>query len=231
MVPEKVQSEVLTIMFIDLVGYTKTTGKLKREDISGLHDVFDDICASVFNKYEGSVIKKMGDAFLATFKSPTNAVLCGVELQNDFARYNHSYKLTNPLMIRVALHGGEVVLRKGDIYGDAVNTAARIEGIVKAGDVVFSEAVYHSMNKNEIPYLYIGEKMFRGLKRPIKLFKVKRMYDEILRRRRKMWRSFRRRVRTVILTVILLALLAAFIYGLYWYVNHYLGVDIFEELF
>ncbi|MBU0459371.1 MAG: adenylate/guanylate cyclase domain-containing protein [Nanoarchaeota archaeon] len=223
MTPEKVESEVLTIMFVDLVGYTKTTGKLKREDISGLHDVFDSICASVFDKYSGNVIKKMGDAFLVTFKSPTNAVLCGVELQNDFKRYNKQYKLKNPLSIRVALHGGEVVLRKGDIYGDAVNTAARIESIVKAGDVVFSEAVYHSMNKNEIPYLYLGAKKFKGVRRPIKIFKVKRMYDEILRRRKKFAKSVKRKIRNLIVTVLLLVFLGAVVYGIYWYLQNNSG--------
>ena len=221
MVPEKVQSEVLTIMFVDLVGYTKTTGKLKREDISGLHDVFDSICHPAFKKYDGSVIKKIGDAFLVTFKSPTDAVLCGVELQNDFKNYNSHYKLKNPLAIRVALHGGEVVLREGDVYGDAVNTAARIEGIVKSGDVVFSEAVYHSMNKNEIPYLYLGQRRFKGVKRPIKVFKVKRMYDEILRKRRKFARKVKRRIKSFIFMLLILAVIAALIYGGYWYLQKY----------
>ncbi|HLC81885.1 MAG TPA: adenylate/guanylate cyclase domain-containing protein [Candidatus Nanoarchaeia archaeon] len=216
---KKIHSEVLTIMFIDLVGYTKTTTKLKREDISGLHDVFDTICAGVFDKYEGDVIKKMGDAFLVTFKSPTNALLAGVELQNDFKRYNQQYKLKNPLQIRVALHSGEVVIRDNDIYCDAVNTTSRIEGIVKAGDVVFSEAVYNNMNKNEIPFIFLGEKMFRGIRRPLKIFKVKRMYDEIIRKRKLLVSKVKRKVRNFVFIVVLFAAIAAIAYGVYWYLS------------
>ena len=219
MVPKKVQSEVLTIMFVDLVGYTKTTGKLNREDISGLHDVFDTICAGVFDKYEGNVVKKMGDAFLTTFKSPTNALLAGVELQNDFKRYNQHYKLKNPLRIRVALHSGEVVIRSGDVYGDAVNTTSRIEGIVKAGDVIFSEAVYNNMNKNEIPFLFVGEKKLKGVRRPIKIFKIKRMYDEIIRKRKRTVRRVKRKVFNLVFTIILFVIIAVLIYGAYWYLN------------
>tara|TARA_Y100000310_G_C20514806_1_gene730647 strand:+ start:64 stop:702 length:639 start_codon:yes stop_codon:yes gene_type:complete len=207
-------------MFVDLVGYTKTTGKLKREDISGLHDVFDTICAGVFDKYEGEVVKKMGDAFLATFKSPTNALLAGVELQNDFKRYNQHYKLKNPLKIRVALHSGEVVIRNGDIYGDAVNTTSRIEGIVKAGDVIFSEAVYNNMNKNEIPFLFVGEKRFKGVKRPVKIFKIKKVYDEIIRKKKKTARKVKRKVKGLFLVVLLFAIIAAVVYGVYWYLTN-----------
>ena len=217
MVPKKVHSEVLTIMFVDLVGYTKTSAKLKREDISGLHDVFDTICAGVFDKYEGNVVKKMGDAFLVTFKSPTNALLAGVELQNDFKRYNTHYKLKNPLKIRVALHSGEVVIRDGDVYGDAVNTTSRIEGIVKAGDVIFSEAVYNNMNKNEIPFIFVGEKKFKGVRRLVKIFKIKRVYDEIIRKRRKFAKGVKRRLKNFIFVMILFTIIAIVVYLVWWY--------------
>jgi len=221
---KKIHSEVLTIMFVDLVGYTKTTTRLKREDISGLHDVFDTICAGVFDKYEGNVIKKMGDAFLVTFKSPTNALLAGVEFQNDFKRYNQHYKLKIPLQIRVALHSGEVIIRDNDIYGDAVNTTSRIEGIVKAGDVVFSEAVYNNMNKNEIPFLFLGEKMFRGIRRPLKIFKVKHEYDEIVRKRKLLVKKVKRKMSTFVFIVVLFLVIAAIVYGVYWYLLNYSGL-------
>ena len=213
----KVHSEVLTIMFVDLVGYTKTTSKLSRESLSGLHDVFDTICVGVFDKYGGYVVKKIGDAFLVTFRSPTNALLAGVELQNDFKKYNQHYKLKKPLKIRVALHSGEVVIKDNDIYGDAVNTTSRIEAIVKPGDIIFSEAVYNNMNKNEIPFLFVGEKKFKGVRRPIKIFKIKRVYDEIIRKRKKRVRQVKRKVKSIIIGLFFFAIIVAIIYAVYWY--------------
>ncbi len=175
-------SEILTVMFTDIVEYSKTTAQLSRNEFEELHNMFDSISLPIFDKYAGKVVKKIGDAFLVTFKSPTNAVLCGIELQNAFDRFNKHAK--RPIKIRVALHTGEVIIRNEDIYGDAVNATARIESITPAGQIVFSEAVFSAMNKKEVPYIHLGLKKLKGIKYPIRLFKVKSMYDEILRRRR-----------------------------------------------
>lgn len=178
----KPHSEVLTVMFIDIVGYTKTTVQLSREEFTELHDIFDSFSIPIFEKYGGTVIKKIGDAFLTTFRSPTDAVLCGIELQRAFDQYNkHAHR---PIKIRVAIHTGEVIIRNDDVYGEAVNTASRIESTAKAGHIVFSEAVFSAMNKKEIPYIHLGPHTFKGIKYPIRLFRVKSYYDEILRRRR-----------------------------------------------
>ena len=165
-------------MFIDIVDYTKTTTHLDRNSFNNLHDTFDSICYSLFKKHEGKIIKKIGDAFLVTFKSATEAVLCGVSLQNSFQMYNKQHKKQNPINVRVALHSGEVLHRNGDIYGDVVNTAARVESITKANHVVFSETVYTAMNKNEIDSMYLGPKKLKGLKSPLKLFRIKTKKDK-----------------------------------------------------
>ncbi len=205
-------SEVLTVMFIDIVGYTKTTAQLSREEFAQLHDTFDNISLPIFAKYSGKVIKKIGDAFLITFRSPTNAVLCGTELQNAFDQHNKRAK--RPLRIRVAIHTGEVIIRNDDVYGEAVNNAARIEGVAEANHIVFSEAVFSAMNKREVPYIHIGLKKLKGMKYPIRLFRVKSGYDEILRRRRMILRFFER--------IILLGLVVLIAYLIFKYLLPYL---------
>ncbi|MBU0456682.1 MAG: adenylate/guanylate cyclase domain-containing protein [Nanoarchaeota archaeon] len=212
--------EVLTIMFIDIVGYTKTTARLSREKFNELHDIFDELSIPVFRNYDGKIIKKIGDAFLVSFKSPTNAVLCGMELQNTFQKYSKGKKSKDELMIRVALHTGEVSIRKNDIYGDAVNIAARLEGIAKAGEIVFSEAVYSAMNKNETQYIHLGLRKLRGLKRPIRIFKVKSHFDEVLRKRaerRRFWKKLKRRVRFLFIKIIFLGIVGFIIWILLKY--------------
>jgi class 3 adenylate cyclase len=210
MVREK--AEILTMMFIDIVGYTKTTSELKRDTFHQLHDVFDSISLSVFKTFSGKVINKVGDAYLATFRSATDAVLCGIELQKQFKDYNKEYKPAKKINIRVALHTGEVVARGKDIFGDAVNTAARIEGIAKSGDVVFSETVYHAMNKNEIQYTYIGQKRLKGLKRPLKLFRVKKRFDSIKKGKRKASNFFKKMISRIIIIAIIMGLIYALMY-------------------
>lgn len=211
-------SEVLTVMFIDIVGYTSTTARLTREEFSDLHDLFDNIALPIFKVHGGKVIKKIGDAFLVTFKSPTNSVICGKELQNAFESYSkHSQK---PLRIRVAIHTGEVLIKNADVYGDAVNTAARIEKIARPGDIVMSEQTYSAMNQNEIEVLPLGPKKFKGLKHPIKLFRVKSSWDEILRRRRIIKRFI---LRTVLIIVLAFVVFITLTY-LFPQISEFLGI-------
>ncbi len=179
----EVNSEIMVIMFIDVAGYTKMTTRLPREEFDKFHEIFDNISIPLFQKYNGRVVKKIGDAFMVIFKSATDAVLCGMELQNTFMRNNKERSLRFPINIRVALHMGEVLNRHDDIYGDAVNTTARIEGVAKEGHIVFSETVFSAMNKTEIPFVYLGAFRMKGLKYPIKLFRVKGSFEDVLKRR------------------------------------------------
>ncbi len=223
----RVTSEILTIMFIDIVGYTKVTSNLNRDLFNEMHDVFDSISLPLFQKYSGNVLKKMGDAFLITFKSPTDAVLCGMELQDAFDRYNASRKGKYPLKIRVAIHTGEVLLRGGDVYGDAVNITSRLENVAGPGEIVFSEALFMAMNKNEVPYVHLGVKKLRGTKYPVRVFRVKGHYDKILRRK-KIVKQRMRRVKRFFLMLTLFMFLGIMIALALWYV--WVNTDLLKGL-
>ncbi len=171
-----VKSKTLTIMFIDLVGYTVKTQQLTRDEFHKLHDLFDDIAKSTLKKYHGNMVKKIGDAFLFHFESPTDAVHCGVELQKRFHSYNEDHK-ENPLSIRVALDQGEVIMRDGDVYGSSVNLASRIEGITPANHICFSKSVEYAMNKSEIHYMDMGYHEFKGFDEPKQVFRVTWDYE------------------------------------------------------
>ena len=166
-------------MFVDLVEYTQRTTQLKREEFNRLHDTFDRLTKPVLHQHQGTIIKKIGDAFLVTFESPTNAVLCGMKLQERFEEYNeqqHKQQEENekkPLQIRVALDSGEVLIRDNDVYGDPVNIAARVEGITEPGEVYFTEAVYRSINKNEISAIDLGSHELKGVSEPVNIYRVR----------------------------------------------------------
>jgi len=169
-------SKTLTIMFIDLVEYTTKTQTLTREEFHHLHDLFDDITKTTLKKFKGKIVKKIGDAYLFYFESPTDAVHCGVELQKRFHAYNEEH-LENPINIRASLDQGEVIMRDGDIYGSSVNLASRIESITPPKHIYFSEAVQDAMNKNEIPYMDMGYHEFKGFDEPKRVFRVTWDYE------------------------------------------------------
>lgn len=211
---KKVHSEIATVMFVDLVEYTKTTARLTREHFDQLLNAFETIPAPIFERYGGTVVKKIGDAFLVTFRSPTDAVLCGIALQREFRKYNLKYRLRHPLRIRVAIHMGEVLHRGGDVYGDAVNTASRIESIAEAGQVVFSDAVFSSMNKNEVPYIHLGLKDLKGVNYPVRLWRVRTHQDEVRQRKEQFKRLVSQLIVIGFITLLLIVLLRVF--WLYW---------------
>jgi hypothetical protein len=117
-------------------------------------------------------VKTIGDALLITFESPTNAVLCGIAMQERLRVHNEEQPEEEQLMIRVAINSGEVQIREGDVFGEAVNITARIEGITDAGEIYFTESVYLAMNKSEVPTSEVGEKRLKGIPESIKVYKV-----------------------------------------------------------
>ena len=201
---------MLTIMFLDIAGYTKTSGKLNLDTLDKLHHIFDTLVINTVEQNHGEIIKKIGDAFLITFKTATSAIHCGIKLQRAFEDYNKNHP-NSPLKIRVAVHTGEVLFRGKDIYGPAVNTASRIEGITKPGDIIFSGSVYSIMDKNDIPpYIHLGTKKFRGVGKPVRMFKIKNRRD-IIRERKK---RVRRALRKIFRWIIILGIIAGIIYGI-----------------
>jgi class 3 adenylate cyclase len=163
-------------MFIDLVGYTSRSSQLGRDELNALHDRFDGLVKPVFSAHDGNIVKKIGDAFLVTFDSPTNALHCGIKLQEKFGAHN---QISNdPLSIRVALDNGDVLIRDNDVYGDAVNIASRVESSTAPGHVYFTESVAHAMNKNEFNFVDVGIGHFKGVPNPIRMFRIKPEHEK-----------------------------------------------------
>lgn len=221
--PKKTTSEILTVMFTDLVGYTETTEHLNRELINDMHDTFDSLSLPIFKRFNGKVVKKIGDSFLATFKSPTDAVLCGSELQNAFERYNDDARPQYPLRIKIAIHTGEVIVRERDVYGDAVNIAARMMQVSGPSEIVFSKALFLAMNKNEVPSISLGLKRFKGVEHPVHVFRVKGHYDKNLRLKKLKTRRSRK-IKNFFLTLLMLGLIISIVIVTSWFLVNYLGI-------
>jgi len=131
-----------------------------------------DLLLPVIIDRGGKLIKTIGDAFLVTFESPTDAVLAGMALQNTLRKHNSGTPAKSWIEIRVAINTGEVILEEGDVYGEAVNIASRIEGIAEPNEIYFTESTYLSMNKSEVPSAEIGYRLLRGIPERIKIYKV-----------------------------------------------------------
>ncbi len=165
-------SRNLTIMFTDIKGFTQRVSEGSREDLTDLRSAHDRLLVPIFEHFEGLIVKTIGDAFLVTFESPTDAVMCGLAVQEALRQYNIILAGNKKLEVRVAINSGEVETSDNDVLGEPVNIAARLEGVAEPGEVYFTEAVYLSMNRSEAPSSEIGERTFKGIPYPIKVYKA-----------------------------------------------------------
>ncbi|MDD2716176.1 MAG: adenylate/guanylate cyclase domain-containing protein [Candidatus Wallbacteria bacterium] len=167
-------SKVLTIMFTDIKGFTEKTSGSSRENLHQLLESHEKLLLPVVSRFHGTLIKTIGDALLISFESPTDAILCGIMIQETLAGYNTNRLEKDKIFVRVSMSSGEVEIRDNDVFGEAVNLASRLEGITDPGEVYFTESVYLAMNKSEVPTCEVGFRVFKGIPEQVKVFRVLR---------------------------------------------------------
>jgi class 3 adenylate cyclase len=165
-------SRVLTVMFTDIKGFTERTSKSSRAELDHILEEHEHLLMPLIPEFEGRLIKTVGDALMIVFDSPTNAVLCGIMMQERLHERNKDLPEGERLEVRVAINTGEMLEREGDVFGEAVNIAARIEGITEASEIYFTESVYLAMNKAEVPSSELGLRRLKGVPEPIKIYRV-----------------------------------------------------------
>jgi serine/threonine-protein kinase len=173
-----VRTENLAVVFTDIVGYTARTGRQSREQNARMLAEHDRLLLPLVRAFGGRRVKSIGDALMLTFRSPTDSVLCGMAMQDRLAQHNASLPESERLVIRVAISLGEVRLERGDVFGEPVNVAARVEHETPPGEVWLTDAVQLSMNRAEVPLVEIGTRELRGISQPVRIYRVQRAETE-----------------------------------------------------
>lgn len=162
----------LTVMFTDIAGYTERTSQQSREEAARWLALHDSLLQPLIRAFRGKLVKTIGDALLVTFTSPTDAVLCGTAIQDRLTQHNQSAPPDDRIHVRVVLSAGEVRVHKGDVLGEPVNLASRLEKLAAPGQVLFSDAVYATMNAAEVKVEAIGEHTFKGIRRSVLVYRA-----------------------------------------------------------
>lgn len=159
------------IWFADIAGFTRLSGH--DEDAAlALVEELQALAAPLIEAHGGRLVKFVGDAVLATFESTDGAVRSGLELQKAFAASEIVNRHSSGL--RIGVHVGEIVeAADGDVYGDGVNVASRIQSVARSGAVVASEsAARHLENRSDFVSRSLGSHEFKGVRRPVEVFAV-----------------------------------------------------------
>jgi adenylate cyclase len=159
-------------MFTDMAGYT-ALGQ-KNESLSlALAEEQRKLLRPVFNRHNGREIKTMGDAFLVEFSNALDAVRCAYDVQRTSREFNISQPNDQRIILRIGLHLGDVVESKGDISGDAVNIASRIQSLSEDGGVSLTKQVYDQIqNKFDLPLKSLGSKSLKNVSAPLEVYKI-----------------------------------------------------------
>lgn len=171
----KVKSQNLSIMLTDIQGYSKTLAEFSRGETVDLIRRHNRLMKPVIDFYRGKIIKSIGDSFLCTFNSATDAVICAIIIQLLLREYNQ--KLENKeqeLHLRVVINSGDVSIEDNDIFGTAVNVTSRMEKLdcFPGGSIGISESTYLLMDKGEIYAEKVGLKTLKDIPDPINVFRV-----------------------------------------------------------
>src|SRR6266576_2489278 len=134
------QRKLAAIMFTDMVGYSA----LSQRDEKLAQELLEEhrqLLREIFPRFNGTEIKTIGDAFLVEFGSALEAAQCAIEIQRTLAKRNADIAPDRRIELKIGIHIGDVVHRGGDVYGDGVNIASRIEAVAGAGGICVSTDV------------------------------------------------------------------------------------------
>jgi len=162
------------VMLTDMKGFTAATSRQTREENARMLRLHDALLSPVIAAFGGQRVKTIGDAYLVLFAAPTEALLCAVAIQDRLADHAHRVAESERIEVRIALALGDVRLDGGDVFGEAVNLAARIEAAAESGEVWFSESIYWTLDRARIPVEEMGWRALPGLKEEVRLFRVAR---------------------------------------------------------
>src|SRR5213596_3068306 len=159
-------------MFTDMVGYTALSQRNEALALELLEE-HRRILRSIFPRFNGTEIKTIGDAFLVEFHSALEAAQCARESQRTLAKRNHDVPSDHRIELRIGIHVGDVVHREGDVYGDGVNIASRIEQLAGAGGICVSMDVERQIrNALEARFEKFGSADLKNIKLPMDLFRI-----------------------------------------------------------
>lgn len=166
------EAKNLAVMFTDMRGFTAETSKRSRESINKLLEAHENLTRNVVTSHGGKIIKNLGDGYLIVFESPTNALLAAEELQKRVVQDNEGLSGKEKFQLKVAIASGDVIVKNDDVFGEPVNTSARVLAGVQPGEIYLTQSVYLAMNKNELKISEIGERSYKGIPHKVRIYKV-----------------------------------------------------------
>jgi TolB-like protein/Tfp pilus assembly protein PilF len=170
---EQLVRRLTAIFAADVAGYSRLTGMDEEGTHVRLKEHLRVLIDPKVAAHRGHVVKNTGDGFLAEFNSVVDAMRCAVDVQRGMAERNSDVPLNNRIEFRIGINVGDIIEDNGDIFGDGVNVAARLEAIAEPGGICVSDDAHRQIrDKLDIVFDDAGEQNLKNIERPVRVFKV-----------------------------------------------------------
>src|SRR3954451_7091996 len=174
MTTARAERRLAAILAADVVGYSRLIERDERGTLERLGAYRKELVEPLLAEHRGRIIKLMGDGALCEFASVVDAVACAVAIQRDMGERETGVPEAERLRFRIGINLGDVVREAdGDLYGDGVNIAARLEGVAEPGGIVLSGTAYdHLQGKLDCGLAPLGEQHLKNIERPVRAYRV-----------------------------------------------------------
>src|SRR5437667_8444127 len=164
------ERRLTTILAADVVGYSRLMGEDEAGTLAVLRERRREVIEPLLAKYQGRLVKLMGDGVLVEFASVVNAVQCAIEIQQGTEARNAALPEPRRMQLRIGINLGDVIIEGDDLYGDGVNLAARLEGLAEPGGLCISETAYQHVRQLPLAYQDFGEQQVTSFAQPVRAY-------------------------------------------------------------
>jgi adenylate cyclase len=173
MVEDRLQRRLAAILAADVVGYSRLMELDEVGTLSALKARRKEIVSPLVAKHQGRVFKVTGDGIMVEFSSAVNAVQCAIDLQQAMATAAAGQPEDRRIILRIGINLGDIVVERGDLYGDGVNIAARLESAADPGGIFISGTAFDQVrNKFETAFEDLGEQSLKNIGAPVRVYRV-----------------------------------------------------------
>jgi TolB-like protein len=171
---ERVERRLTAILAADVAGYSRLTGLDEEGTHVQLQDHLRTLIDPKITEHRGRVVKNTGDGMLAEFSSVVDAMRCALDVQRGMVERNVNVPQGKRIEFRIGINVGDIIIDRGDIFGDGVNVAARLEGLAEPGGICVSDDAYRQLrDKLDIVFDDAGEQNLKNIVRPVRVFRVR----------------------------------------------------------
>ena len=161
------------ILSADVFGYSRLMGEEEVGTLARLKACRRELVDPAIEEFHGRIVKLMGDGALVEFASVVDAVQCAAAIQRRMADHDQGVPEAQRIQFRIGVNLGDVIVDEGDIYGDGVNVAARLEALAEPGGVCVSGTAFdHVANKADVGFTSLGEKRLKNIADPVRVYRI-----------------------------------------------------------